>query len=303
MTRILIIDDSSTIRDAMVETLRSHGVAEQFATASNGLAGLKELLNGEVDLVVCDLEMPDLDGYKFLSLKKEQLSVVDIPVVMLTGVANDVSSKVRCFEAGASDYVTKPYEPLELIARVRAHLSLKLLRDELRDKAKILEELSATDELTGLTNRRRFFEHLRVELSRAERHKTPTGLLMMDIDHFKSINDIHGHQGGDLALAAVGKLLKHRVRAYDIAARYGGEEFCVLLPDTPLKDAQEVAERLREGIEAIEVRHDGEPVSLTVSIGIAHAHGIAVEGPLLIKHADAALYAAKSAGRNRVMTG
>ncbi|MEM6531550.1 MAG: diguanylate cyclase [Myxococcota bacterium] len=299
MSRVLIIDDSATLRLMIEDTLRSSAVADECVTATNGAEGIKKLLNEPFDLVICDVQMPDIDGYRFLALKGEQEHIADIPVIMLTATANDVSSKVRCFEAGASDYVTKPYEREELVARVRTHLSLKQLRDELRRKAEQLELLTVTDDLTGLSNRRHFFARMETELVRGTRRSTPVGFLMLDVDHFKSINDTHGHQGGDLALAAVGRILKAEVRPYDVPARYGGEEFCVLLPDTSAEQAIEVAERLRTSIEQLELEHDGQRFGLTVSIGVSVSDRSPVNASDLIKRADQALYIAKSEGRNR----
>ncbi|MEO1482041.1 MAG: diguanylate cyclase [Myxococcota bacterium] len=301
MSKVLIIDDSPTLRDTIAEVLREHEVASDFATAANGLDGLKRLLNEPFDLVLCDVEMPGLDGYKFLALKKEQDSIADVPVIMLTGIAGDVSSKVRCFEAGASDYVTKPYENEELVARVRTHLSLKSLRDELRQKAEQLELLTVTDELTGLSNRRHFFQRLETEIVRGDRRSTPVGFLMLDLDHFKSINDTYGHQGGDAVLVGVGAVLKRAVRPYDVPARYGGEEFCVLLPDTTADQAMEVAERLRKSIETLDVHHEQKRIPVTVSIGVSSAEGEPVDAKALVKRADQALYVAKSNGRNQAV--
>jgi diguanylate cyclase (GGDEF)-like protein len=204
--------------------------------------------------------------------------------------------------AGASDYLVKPFDVEELVARARVHLKIKHLQDELRDKNLRLEALSRTDELTGLNNRRYFMELATTELGRVRRHATPLALMMIDADHFKYINDTMGHLCGDRVLAAIGKALRIGIRNYDIAGRYGGEEFALLLPQTRPDDARSVAERCRQTIASTEVEHDGQSVRVTVSVGIAalpEAPASNIEE--LVKFADEALYRAKAGGRNQVV--
>src|SRR5262249_30844758 len=158
----------------------------------------------------------------------------EIPVIMLTS-EEDVSKKIKGLEQGASDYVTKPFDEGELIARVKVHLKIKYLQDELRQKNVLLKELSGTDELTQMNNRRRFMEHFSNEFARARRYKHSLSFVMLDVDYFKQINDRYGHLIGDRVLIEVAAVMKKTMRAADIIGRYGGEEFTLLLPETNLQ--------------------------------------------------------------------
>lgn len=295
----LIIDDSESVRSHVARVLTDRGVFDRFLMAADGIAGFKLLVTSSVQLVLCDLVMPGMDGFKFLSLKQARPELGELPVIMLTG-QEDVKAKVRGFEAGAADYLVKPFHDEELVARVRVHLKLKALQDELRDKNARLEELSRTDALTGLANVRHLVGAMHVELLRAERHATPLAFVMIDVDHFKELNDRHGHPAGDAGLRAVAEVLRTGVRQYDVAARYGGDELALLLPQTEESGAVAVAERSRRQIEALVLPGVG-PAKLSASIGIAlYPHPGVKSPPDLIKLADTALYEAKKAGRNRV---
>jgi diguanylate cyclase (GGDEF)-like protein len=185
---------------------------------------------------------------------------------------------------------------------VRIHTKLKLLQDELLEKNAQLEALSITDPLTGLANRRRLMARLEEEVARARRYKTPMSVVMLDIDHFKQVNDTHGHAMGDEVLRNIGAMLKASVRTTDLAARYGGEEFALVLSHTDIAAAQQVAEGLRQKFAELEHHLDGVTLTKTVSMGVASRDG---QGEIpnsedLLKHADEALYRAKQGGRNRV---
>jgi len=299
----LIIDDSEALRAHVQRVLTECADFQTILCAADGLQGFKLLVerHEQVDLVLCDLMMPGMDGIKFLGLKALRPELAEIPVIMLTGEEN-VRAKVRVLGAGASDYLIKPFHDDELIARARIHLKIKLLQDELKDKNLRLEAINRTDELTGLTNRRHFVVLAKHELSRARRHGTPLALVMIDADHFKSINDTMGHLAGDRVLAGIGKALQSGIRDYDIAARYGGEEFTLLLPQTRGEDARIVAERCRSTIASTKLAYQARVIPVTVSIGVAalpEAEVSSVED--LVRLADEALYRAKSGGRNRVV--
>jgi two-component system cell cycle response regulator len=299
----LIIDDSESVRSHVQRVLTAHADFDTILCAADGLQGFKLLVerHEHVDLVFCDLMMPGLDGVKFLGLKSMRPELVEIPVIMLTG-EEDVRAKVRLLGAGASDYLVKPFHDEELIARARIHLKIKQLQDELRDKNLRLEAINRTDELTGLTNRRHFMELAKNELSRSRRHGTPLAVVMIDADHFKSINDGLGHLAGDRVLAGIGKALQSGIRDYDIAARYGGEEFTLLLPQTSGEDARIVAERCRGTIFSTKLAYQGKAIRVTVSAGVAalpEASASSIED--LVRLADEALYRAKAGGRNRVV--
>jgi len=298
---VLIIDDSEVVRAHVERVLSQCGEVDRVLIASDGAEGFKLLLSTPIDLVLCDVVMPAIDGYKFLALKQARLELHEVPVIMLTG-EEQVRSKVRGLEAGAQDYLTKPFDDAELVARVRVHLKIKSLQDELREKNVRLEELSRTDGLTGLFNRRYFLDLCDLELERARRYRLPLSYLMVDIDFFKKVNDTHGHLGGDHVLAAVAALLRRELRREDAAGRYGGEEFAVLLPHTERPGALRTAERIRAIVEANPVAVEDFHVPVTVSVGVATGNGELPETfNVLVDAADQALYRAKREGRNRVV--
>lgn len=299
-TSVLIIDDSVTVREQIIRALESFSLFTRYYEAEDGLEGFKRLLSTPVDIVLCDLEMPRIDGFKFLSMLKARPELQDVPVIILTGM-NDQERKIKGLEQGASDYITKPFDHGELVARVKVHLKIKKLQDELKHSNELLMELSNTDHLTGLFNRRFMMESLDKEVQRSIRKGGELSLILIDIDHFKQVNDGFGHLQGDAVLKKVAMQLQKELRRYDYAARYGGEEFVAILPDSSLKESVFVADRIRLAVQ--DTRFDG-PVAnlnLTVSLGVAcfsQEYCSTVDG--FIKLADDALYRAKTNGRNRV---
>jgi two-component system cell cycle response regulator len=299
---VLIIDDSENVRVSLKRVVEGMAGIKKVLTANNGLQGYKLLRDNPVDLVLCDLNMPGIDGFKFLNLKSSSSEFDDIPVIMLTG-QSDVNSKVRGLEVGASDYLVKPCDDAELVARVRVHLKVKLLQDQLRIKNAELEKLTRTDPLTGVSNRRYFLETLTNEYHRSLRYHRPLSFVMLDIDYFKKVNDTHGHQAGDQALIKVAKALIRELRMQDFVARYGGEEFAILLPETKDVDAVVAATRCRKSIEVTPIKHNDIRFSVTVSMGLSSLPNEKVDDvEALIKLADEALYEAKRTGRNRLVT-
>jgi diguanylate cyclase (GGDEF)-like protein len=264
--------------------------------APEGLTGLKLMVEHKPDVIVCDLEMPVCDGVRFLALKASQAAFAHVPVIMLTG-EGDPERKVDLLVRGAADYVTKPFHPRELLARVQAHLRLKTLQEELLRANAHLEELSNTDGLTGLRNRRSLDETLAAEAARAVRYELPLSLILFDIDHFKKVNDEHGHQAGDRVLARVGEVIREGTRTTDLAARYGGEELAVLLPHTGPAPAAMLADRLRAAISCVTFPVAGLRVTASAGVASLDASGCPTA---LVDAADRALYAAKHEGRNCV---
>ena len=299
-TSILIVDDSKSARLQIIDILQKTTLFKFYYEAADGIDGFKMLLNRPVDVIICDLEMPGMDGFKFLSLMHTREEIRDIPVILVTG-REDQEAKIRGLEHGASDYVTKPFDPGELVARVKVQLKIKSLQDSLKKNNELLLNLSNTDPLTQLFNRRYLTEALEKELMRSARTNSSLSFLMLDIDHFKQVNDSYGHQKGDRVLVTLADLLRRQLRQYDIAARFGGEEFALILPDTRLPQAVEVAERLRSGTENLSFPGNLQDLKLTISLGAAvFPCGNIKTVDDLIREADYALYSAKRAGRNRV---
>ncbi len=300
---VLLIDDDPAIRAAAREHLSEDGLFTNFYEASNGLEGFKILANraSELDLVLCDLEMPEFDGLKFLQMRATRADFAGVPVIFLTS-RGEVSHRVKGLEMGANDYLTKPVAREELRLRARNQLQIRRLEIALRRAVAELGRLSRTDALTGLPNRRHFVEALEREFQRAARYGSSLGLLIIDIDHFKRVNDTWGHLAGDKVLRDVAGILAYGLRQSDIAARFGGEEFAVLLPETDLEGATLVAERYRLDIAARQFTVESTSLQLTVSIGIAALPRTkADDATEFLRRADATLYLAKEAGRNRVM--
>lgn len=305
---VLIIDDCELLRKQVINVMREAALFNHCQEARDGMEGFKLLLDRKPDLVICDLEMPRVDGFQFLEMVKEREELLDIPIILLTG-SSDRASKLRGLEQGASDYITKPFDDAELVARVRIHLKIKKLQDELRKTIKLkgtighLRALSNIDSLTNLCNRRFFMEILENELQRAKRLRACFSIIMLDLDSFKSINDIYGHQGGDTVLVTVAETLLGMLRRYDFASRFGGDEFVLLLPSTPNSGAMEVAQRLLASIQTLRFAAPMEQLSVTASVGVATYPSPKIcSVSALIHAADCALYQAKGNGRNRVET-
>jgi two-component system cell cycle response regulator len=292
---VLITDDSLVVRAVVRAHLETAG--HQVLEAEDGEQALEMCRTHAPDVILLDIEMPGLDGYQVLAALKADDRLKDVPVVFLTDRTSmqDVLAGLR---GGAHDYLKKPFEPAELVARVAAALHVKRLQDQLREHNAALERLSRTDALTGLFNRRHLEEELAHAFTGALRHHDPLAVLLLDIDHFKSVNDTYGHPAGDAVLCVFAQRLCDQLRAGDIAGRWGGEEFLVILPRTDLAGAMRVAERVRRATEAAPVTTNGSSIGLTVSGGCALGPGTSVDA--LMRAVDAQLYAAKAAGRNRV---
>jgi two-component system, cell cycle response regulator len=301
-TTVLIVDDARSNRQFLAELLAERKLCDECLFAEDGLVAFKMLrAAASVDLVVCDLDMPRCDGLKFLRLKATDSAFEGIPVIVLTG-AEDVARKVQALTSGASDYVVKPFEPGELAARIHVHLKLRKLQAELVRANTELHRLAQTDPLTDVSNRRHLTIKLEEEYLRARRYDRPLSMGLLDLDHFKRLNDTFGHPAGDLALVEVAKVIKTTLRCHDLVARYGGEEFAMLLPETPADRAILAFERVRSAIERAEIRFDGVRLPVTASLGVASfPHQLVSKPTDFITLADAALYDAKRSGRNRVV--
>ena len=300
MAKILLIDDSRLIAHVAKTILTKRG--HEVILAQDGLAGLEAAKSQQPDIILLDLIMPVMDGYEVCKALKQEDSTEEIPVIMLTSKA-EPADKVKGLEMGALDYVTKPFDEGELVARVNIHVRLKELYEAVQDKNRQLQELANRDGLTGLYNHRYFHEQLSKDFLRARRYHESLSCILFDIDHFKKFNDTYGHQTGDVVLSALGRVIEDSIRDSDFAARYGGEEFAVILYHTDPPAAVDVAERLRQMVEGREIQDKDEVLHVTISIGVAtFPHEEIRDSKTLIECADKALYKAKENGRNRVET-
>jgi diguanylate cyclase (GGDEF)-like protein len=294
-TAILIVDDDQTIH-AAVQTGLAGMIGRLFAT-DDPVQGIRIATQQHPDLILLDINMPKMDGLKVCRHLREAPSTRDIPIIFLT-VDRDIRHLAKALDCGGSDYILKPFNKIELQARVRAAMRTKRLIDLLKEQARI-------DALTGLQNRAALDDTLRAAAAAYERVGQPASLLMIDIDHFKAINDEHGHGVGDEVLRQVGSTIRRSCRPYDVACRFGGDEFAVVLGLTDGPDAEHVSERL-----FAQLTDDGAPsqhrtFGFTISAGLvstATLDGCMVASEFL-KSADAALYTAKRNGRGRLAVG
>jgi two-component system, cell cycle response regulator len=301
-TCVLVIDDSAAIREQVVRTLKEVSIFQHYKEAKDGLEGFKTLIESKADLVICDVDMPRMDGFKFLQLVDSRPELQGVPIIMLTGMM-DFNSKIKGLEQGASDYLTKPFDAGELVARVKVQLKIKSLQDELKKANELLKRLTNIDHLTSLFNRRYLAEILDGEFFRARRKNEYLSLIIVDIDYFKNVNDTYGHQNGDIVLAAVANLAQSQLRVYDSAARYGGEEFVLVIPGTSLEGGVMIAERLRQAVLEFTFPAPMEDMTVTISAGVATFPSPNIDSvDSLFRQADEALYRAKQNGRNRVET-
>ena len=299
MARILVIDDSKLILHVAKTILDKQG--HQVLLAEDGNIGLQTAATEHPDLILLDLILPGIDGYQVCQRIKTETATSDIPVIMLTS-KSEPADKVRGLEMGASDYVTKPFDEGELMARVNIHLQIRELHETLKEKNRQLKEMASRDGLTGLYNHRYFQETISKDFQRAVRYHESLSCVMFDIDHFKKFNDNYGHQAGDMVLRTLGSLIDNLVRGSDLPARYGGEEFVLLMYHTAPKEALMVAERLRKAVEQHKFQADDLVLTVNISVGVASfPHPEIADAKTLIECADKALYRAKEEGRNRVI--
>jgi diguanylate cyclase (GGDEF)-like protein len=283
----LIIDDCEAIHHLVKARLRQEEL--ELHCSVDGMAGIAMAQRINPDLILLDVDMPHPDGFEVCRRLKSDEKTMAIPVIFLTG-ASAAEQKIQGLDVGACDYITKPFDAAELRARVRATLRTKYLLDLLTNKAMI-------DGLTGLWNRAYFESRLNQELALARRYDHPLSCIMLDIDHFKIINDRYGHPMGDGVLRNLSEVISAGCRAEDVVCRYGGEEFAIITPNVAARGAAELAERLRDALGARAVTHRGVEVPVTCSFGVAEVHN---REPSIVELADKALYRAKQLGRNRV---
>ncbi|MDA0745995.1 MAG: diguanylate cyclase [bacterium] len=301
MYRVLIVDDDPSVLTFVKNALRNEDFEVDTATnAEQAFALLAETLPA---LMILDINLPRTDGYEILKTIREERRY-DLMSIVLLSATGDLESKIKGLDLGAIDYMVKPIHPKELAARVRALLRIKQRHDHIFSEYQRLSELTLTDPLTGAYNRRALDSLLKARLSESTRYSIPVSCVMLDIDHFKQVNDTYGHDVGDLVLREVSRLTFSQCRQEDALIRYGGEEFLVILFHTSKKGAITFSERLRLQVADHSFMVDQKSVRITISVGTAtHPEdGVTDEVDTLIKMADRRLYAAKRSGRNKVVS-
>jgi diguanylate cyclase (GGDEF)-like protein len=289
---ILVIDDDAAIHRAV--EARLEGVVDRVLKAETPTKGLQIAIQEKPDAILLDINMPQIDGFKVCRHLQENSATHDIPILFLTGDHNS-ENLAKALDAGASDYISKPFNAVELEARVRVALRTKRMIDLLRERARI-------DALTGLHNRAAMDDALTAATAAFQRTGQSVALLMIDLDHFKEINDTYGHGVGDDVIRRVGVSIRGGCRPYDLACRFGGDEFGVILGQAEGSSAEQIARRILRGISQIRIRAGGDEIEIGCSGGLVSVTQMpAGFAPAdFLKAADAALYRSKSEGRNRL---
>ena len=295
---VLIVDDDLSDLELFQHQLTLHDF--QVTTAQSAEDCLEQIKNKTPDLILLDILMPETSGLELLHILRQDEKTATIPVILISGLG-DTDDIVKGLEKGANDYITKPINLPILLARMHTQLRMGQLLKRLKTQTKILSRLAALDELTGIYNRRSMYDVLQTEFQRHLRYGHPLSILMMDIDHFKGVNDGYGHAAGDEVLRDFVDTVSKLLRSNDMLSRYGGEEFCAVLPESDEQSAEKVAERIRKTIQDSDFPVRDTQVSITVSIGIATLKpGMEKDVRWLLETADKALYRAKQRGRNCV---
>jgi two-component system, cell cycle response regulator len=300
---ILVVDDDAATRMLIRRWLERSDL--QVVEAQDGIEGL-DMIRSEGDrlsAVLLDVMMPRMDGYEVLRKLHGAPEADGLPIVLLTAHANAEEDVVKSIEHGATDHLAKPFRGPVLVAKVKALCEQRRASAAMQGRLQQAVEQATTDPLTGLANRRDFERWLRRELAYTERHREPVALLMLDLDHFKSVNDTYGHPEGDRVLVATADAIRLTLRTSDLAFRLGGEEFGVILRGCDAAQAIRAGERLVEAQRREPFAFaGGDTKVLTMSVGAAaadQANGFFTED--IVGRADQALYRAKRTGRNQVV--
>ena len=294
---ILIVDDNDSNRDLLQRRLRLYDF--ECVQASGGKEALSILSKQKIDLVLLDVLMPDMNGIEVLNAIRNSELQSDLPVIMVSGF-DDVRSVAKCIAIGASDYLSKPVDGVVLGAKVVAALERKALRKKSNELMDQLTVQATTDQLTGIRNRRSIYEKLDSLIQSCKDNSSNFGIILLDIDFFKSVNDTYGHHAGDMVLIEAAERFSQNIRSNDFIGRQGGEEFLALIDDIEIDEITQIAERVRKSIESNVINVEGTEIKITVSGGIAHSSE-KIERDDLINLADERLYLAKENGRNRII--
>ena len=298
--RILIIEDDQFASAKMAETLCA--IASSVTNASS-CAEAQSLLGADIELIIASLSIPGSDALRLVSQCRANETFRQLPILLIAE-NRDLPRLAKGLDLGANDYLIRPVDRNELLARTTTQVRRKRLQDRLQESYRRSLSLALTDELTGLYNRRYLFAHLDELIGRVQQDGISAAVLVFDIDHFKLVNDSYGHPAGDYVLRELAARAMNSVRSVDLVARLGGEEFVVVMPETDLSIATAVAERLRAAVarEPFLLREIGERLSVTISVGVTAARNGGDDRDRMLKRADDALYAAKTRGRNCVVT-
>ena len=303
--KILIVDDISEKVGVLRIILDGEGYST--AVAQDGKSAVKLAEEIVPDLIILDVNLPDMDGFETCKILKQKKKFKETPIIFITG-GNQNDQVLKGFEVGGVDYILKPFHYLEVCARVKNHIQIshllknqKILINDLKKANKHLHSASRTDPLTGLPNRRDLWEKMGDEIVRFHRSKSIFSIIMTDIDNFKLINDHYGHNAGDYVLTEIAKIFNSNCREQDKPGRWGGEEFLIILPDTKVQGAVILAEKIRNQIEAHDFIYNDIKIKSTMSFGINSYNEVLTMGECL-KVADEYMYQAKNLGRNRVVS-
>ncbi|MGQ3684075.1 MAG: diguanylate cyclase [Candidatus Loosdrechtia sp.] len=297
METILIVDDVPANIKILGELLKK---LYKVLVASNAQKAIQIARNELPDLILMDVMMPEMDGFTTCKILKARPETANIPVIFITALT-ETEDIVKGFESGGQDYITKPLNPPELFARIQTHLELKKSREDLQRYARELESLARTDYLTNLMNRRCMMERMQEEVVRCQRHGNRFSLAIADVDNFKKINDTYGHDCGDQVLKHFAFILKDSIRMTDISSRWGGEEFVLLFPETDIRGAKTVCEKIRGVVAGSSFCYGNQFITITATFGVSEFKAGGTINAM-IKSADEALCYGKTAGKNCVVT-
>lgn len=295
---VLIVDDNPKNLQVLASILRT--CKYKVAMVKDGIKAIKFIKSRKPDLILLDIMMPDIDGFEVCEKLKQDDSTKDIPVIFISALA-EIEDKVKGFEAGGVDYITKPFQQQEVIARVQTHLELRNAYEKLEKAYKDLDIAARTDSMTKLSNRRDIIEKMKYEKRKSERSGKPFSLVLSDIDDFKLFNDNYGHDCGDFILVTVADIIRSEIRKQDTAARWGGEEFLILLPETDIRGGEIVAENIRQSLVSNIFKYNDYPHKIGMTFGVSTFISNEQSIDDCIKMADEALYKGKNSGKDCVI--
>ncbi len=299
--KILIAEDDPVTAKILENNIKNWGY--KVITTRDGAEAWRAVKDNSIRLAIFDWMMPKMNGLELCRKIREEKKEKYLYIILLTS-RDRHEDTVKGLSSGADDYIVKPFHHLELKARLETGKRIIDLENRLIQSQKQLEELASKDSLTHLWNRRTIISLLADEIKRSQREHRPLGVLMIDVDRFKEINDTYGHYVGDEVLTAVTSLLKRRVRGYDKIGRYGGDELLVVLPNCSLKTVKSIAERLRQAVSSQKVKTEAGLIEVSLSLGGTSSEILAKPSvEAMIKTSDKALYMAKNKGRNSVVIG